>query len=174
MVLVSSCRSYPRPILADMYASGYPVALLASAEERDSRGFISMATYFSDAVSSANWTLHSPTIPTCEAARRLAERSMWYSRLLMVWEGATTMLSPVCTFMARMFSMLHTMTPLPAVSRITSYSICFHPPMYSSMSTWPTRLAFMPRSTISWSSSSLRATPPPLPPSVYATRTITG
>ena len=96
-----------------MYASGYPVALLASAEDRESRGFISIATYLSESGASAYCMLHSPTIPTYAVARRAAERSMWYSALSMVWDGATTMLSPVCAFMDRTFSMLHTITLFP-------------------------------------------------------------
>ena len=35
-------------------------------------------------------------------------RSMKYSELLSVWEGATTMESPVCTPRGSKFSMLHT------------------------------------------------------------------
>jgi len=37
-----------------MYANGYPVALLASAEERESRGLISIAAYVSEDWSNAN------------------------------------------------------------------------------------------------------------------------
>ena len=57
---------------------------------------------------------------------------------------------------------------------MTSYSICFQSPTYSSTSICPTRLAARPRPAISCNSISLDATPPPFPPSVYATLTITG
>ena len=62
-----------------MYANGYPVALLASADERERRGLISMATYLSESGSRAYWILHSPTIPTCFVARNAAVRNIWYS-----------------------------------------------------------------------------------------------
>ena len=96
-----------------MYASGYPVALLASADDRDSLALISIAVYCSDVGSRANWMLHSPTIPQWLVARIAAERSMWYSWLLSVCDGAITMLSPVCTLIESTFSMLHTITLLP-------------------------------------------------------------
>ena len=118
--------------------------------------------------------LHSPTIPHFLADFRERDRSMWYSRFVIVCDGATTMLSPVCTLMLRTFSMLQTIWPLSSASRITSYSICFQCPMYSSMRTWCAMLRLSPLWTICSSSFSFLATPPPLPPSVYATLIITG
>ena len=53
ILFTSSDKLYPNPIFADIYASGYPVALLARAEERESLGFISIATYLSEFGSSA-------------------------------------------------------------------------------------------------------------------------
>ena len=133
-----------------------------------------MAAYLSEAGSRANWMLHSPTMPHRLPAFRDADRSMWYSEFVSVWEGATTMLSPVWTRIPSMFSMLHTIMLLSAPSRMISYSICFHPPRYSSTSTWWVRLLFRPFSTMTSSSRASLATPPPFPPRVNATRMITG
>ena len=86
---------------------------------------------------SAYWILHSPTTPrwrmTCasaDAGRQIrahaygredadakenprtlsaAERSMWYSSSESVWEGATTMESPVCVPSGSKFAMLQQM-----------------------------------------------------------------
>ena len=84
------------------------------------------------------------------------------------------MLSPVCMPTGSMFSMLHTVTALPAASRMTSNSISFQPKMYFSTSICPMGEASMPAAATVFSSCSLCATPPPLPPSVNAGRTITG
>ena len=54
------------------------------------------------------------------------------------------MLSPVCTPIGSMFSMLHTVMQLSAASRITSYSISFHPTRDFSRSTWSMGLAASP------------------------------
>ena len=70
--------------------------------------------------------------------------------------------------------MLHTVTALPAASRMTSNSISFQPKMYFSTSICPIGEASMPAAATVFSSCSLCATPPPLPPSVNAGRTITG
>ena len=58
-----------------MYANGYPVALLANADERESLGLMSIATYLSESGSRAYCMLHSPTMPTCFVARNAAERT---------------------------------------------------------------------------------------------------
>ena len=63
---------------------------------------------------------------------------------------------------------------LPLLSRITSYSISFHPAMQRSTSTCPTRESLSPFARISSSSTTLCAIPPPLPPRVYAGRSTTG
>ena len=50
-------------------------------------------------------------------------RSIWYSRLVSVWLGATTIESPVCTPTGSIFSMLQMAMAVSLLSRITSYSI---------------------------------------------------
>ena len=50
-------------------------------------------------------------------------RSIWYSRLVSVWEGQTTALSPVWMPTGSMFSMLQTVMAVSFPSRMTSYSI---------------------------------------------------
>ena len=61
---------------------------------------------------------------------------MWYSALVSVWLGATTMLSPVWMPMGSTFSMLQTVMQLSWPSRTTSYSISFQPSRYSSTRIW--------------------------------------
>ena len=84
------------------------------------------------------------------------------------------MLSPVCTPTGSTFSILQTVIQLPAPSRITSYSISFHPAMQRSTKTSPTLLKRRPFDKISINSCSLCAIPPPLPPNVNAGRSTTG
>ncbi len=59
--------------------------------------------------------------------RSADERSIWYSRSLSVWLGATTMESPVWTPIGSRFSMLQMVMQVSFASRITSYSISFQP-----------------------------------------------
>ena len=66
-------------------------------------------------------------MPSARMIFRLTERSSWYSLSESVWLGATTMLSPVCTPIGSMFSILQMVMQLSAASRITSYSISFQP-----------------------------------------------
>ena len=68
--------------------------------------------------------------------RSADERSIWYSSSVRVCDGATTMLSPVWTPIGSRFSMLQMVMQVPAPSRITSYSISFHPTSDRSRSTW--------------------------------------
>ena len=82
--------------------------------------------------------------------------------------------SPVCTPTGSIFSILHTVIQFPFASRITSYSISFHPAMQRSTKTSPTRLKRRPFVKISTNSCSLWAIPPPLPPRVNAGRRTTG
>src|SRR3972149_1018729 len=138
-----------------MYARGYPVAFDASAEDRDNLALISIAVYLSDELCKPNCMLHSPTIPQTSAARRAAVLSRWYSLLLRVCDGAMTILSPVWMRMLRTFSMLQTVRLFPALSRMISYSICFHSPMYSSINNWRVMLIARPLWAISSSSYSL-------------------
>ena len=58
--LGSSSRLYPTASFAAILASGNPVALLARALDRLTRGFISMITIRSDSGSIANWTFDPP------------------------------------------------------------------------------------------------------------------
>ena len=117
---------------------GKPVAFDAKAEERDTRGFISMMTMRPVSGCTANCTLEPPVAtPTRSSTASDAARMRWYSRSVNVWAGATVMESPVCTPMGSRFSMEHTMMPLPAASRMTSISYSFQPSMDSSTSTSP-------------------------------------
>ena len=107
---------------------GKPVALLASAEERDTRGFISTMTISPSAGLMANWTLLPPvSTPISRMMASAASRIFWYSSSVRVWAGATVMESPVCTPMASMFSMEQMMTQLSFLSRMTSSSNSFQP-----------------------------------------------
>ena len=125
------------------------MALEARAEERLTRGLTSMTAYSKLSGFRANWQLHPPSISRAEMMSRAAVRSIWYSRLARVWVGATTMESPVWTPTGAMFSMEQIWMTLPAESRMTSNSISFQPAMHRSMSTWPTRLSWIPRPAIS-------------------------
>ena len=95
-----------------------------------------------------------------------AERSIWYSWSVSVCDGATTMESPVWTPTGSKFSMLQTVMQLSWPSRMTSYSISFQPATLRSMSTWPIMEYVRPLMTVSTSSSSFSAMPPPVPPIV--------
>ena len=154
---------------------GKPVAFDASAEERDTRGFISMTTMRPFCGFTANCTFEPPvSTPTFSKMARLAARMRWYSTSESVCAGATVMESPVCTPMASKFSMEHTMMPLPARSRMTSISNSFQPSMDSSTSTSPAGESSRPCDTIRRSSSSVCAMPPPAPPMVKLGRSTTG
>ncbi len=153
---------------------GYPVALEASAEERDTRGFTSMTAYSKLFGFSANWQLQPPSMPSESMISRVAERSIWYSRSASVTAGAMTMLSPVWTPTGSKFSMLQIVITFPFASRMPSNSISFQPETQRS-----TRICVIgerrrPFNEISASSSRVCAMPPPEPPSVNAGRTMTG
>mmetsp|Transcript_44556 Transcript_44556/g.90013 ORF Transcript_44556/g.90013 Transcript_44556/m.90013 type:complete len:273 (+) Transcript_44556:2650-3468(+) len=131
-----------------------------------------MMQYSSDPGWSAYWMLHSPTMPKCRTTLMAVALSLKYSRLLKVWDGATTMESPVCTPKGSKFSMLHTVMQLSLASRTTSYSTSFHPRRSWSIRIWSDTLnAFSARSL---SSTSLSAKPDPSPPNANAARTNTG
>src|SRR5579883_2522818 len=72
------------------------------------------------------------------------------------------------------FSMLQTVMQVSLLSRMTSYSISFQPRRYCSINTCPMGLAERPDSAMRANSARVRATPPPVPPSVNAGRTTTG
>ena len=76
------------------------------------------------------------------------------------------MLSPVCTPMGSMFSMLQMVMQLSEASRITSYSSSFQPTRERSSSTWLMGLAASPPAVIASNSSCVVAMPPPVPPRV--------
>ena len=114
---------------------GKPVALEARAEERDTRGFISITTMRPVFGSCPNWTLEPPvSTPISRSTASEALRMIWYSLSVRVWAGATVMESPVCTPMASKFSMEQTMMQLSFLSRTTSISYSFQPISDSSIS----------------------------------------
>ena len=129
---------------------GKPVALEASAEERDTRGFISITTRRPSSGLTANCTLEPPvSTPISRSTAIEALRMIWYSLSVSVSAGATVMLSPVCTPIGSTFSMEQTMMQLSARSRITSISNSFQPSTLSSISTWRANEASSPPSTMS-------------------------
>ena len=135
---------------------GKPVALLASAEERDTRGFISMTIMRPFFGSTANWMFEPPvSTPISRITAKEASRMSWNSRSLSVCAGATVMLSPVWTPIGSKFSMEHTSTQLSAWSRMTSISNSFQPSSDSSTSTSLTGERSSPRATMVSNSSLL-------------------
>ena len=135
---------------------GNPVALEASAEDRDTLGFISMTTIRPSTGLIANWTLDPPvSTPISRSTAIEASRRIWYSLSVSVCAGATVIESPVCTPIGSRFSIEHTMMQLSALSRTTSISNSFQPISDSSMrSSWVGE-ASMPRSQIATNSSRL-------------------
>ena len=114
--------------LAAILAIGKPVALDASAEDRETRGFISMTMSRPSAGSTANWILQPPvSTPTSRRIAMPRSRITWYSRSVSVIAGATVTESPVCTPIGSMFSIEHTTTTLSLPSRINSSSYSFQP-----------------------------------------------
>ncbi len=132
------------------------MALDASAEERDTRGFISITTMRPSLGLIAHWTL-DPPVSTPISRSTLIEpvRMRWYSLSVRVRAGATVMLSPVWTPIGSTFSMEQTMMQLSALSRTTSISYSFQPSTLSSISTSVVGLRSRPRRTISSNSSRL-------------------
>ena len=142
--------------MAAILAIGNPVAFDASAEDRDTRGFISMQIMRPSAGFTANWMFEPPvSTPTRRMIRRAASRIRWYSLSDSVSAGATVMLSPVCTPIGSMFSIEQMTTKLSATSRITSSSYSFHPITDSSMRISCTGLKLRPRAASSRNSSML-------------------
>ncbi len=154
-------------------AIGKPVAFEASAEERETRGFISITMISSVSRLTANWMFEPPvSTPTARITAIAWSRSSWYWRSDSVCCGATVTESPVWTPIGSMFSIEQTITTLSLWSRITSSSNSPQPITDSSTSTWPIGLAARPSATIWWSSASLKAMPPPSPPIVKPGRMI--
>ncbi len=137
-------------------AIGKPVALEASAEDRDTRGFISITTRRPSAGLIANCTLEPPvSTPISRRQAIEASRRIWYSLSVRVRAGATVTLSPVWMPIGSTFSIEQTMMQLSARSRTTSISNSFQPSTDSSISTVPEGLARRPPRTISSNSSRL-------------------
>ena len=154
---------------------GKPVALDASADERETRGFISMMTRRPVAGSTANCTLEPPvSTPTRRRQAKASSRMAWYSTSVNVCAGATVMESPVCTPMGSKFSMEQTTTQLSAPSRMTSSSNSFHPAMDRSTRICPTGLAARPSAARRENVAASGAMPVPLPPRMKLGRTMIG
>ncbi len=135
---------------------GKPVALEASADERETRGFISMMTRRPSAGFTANCTFDPPvSTPISRSTAIEALRMIWYSLSVRVSAGATVTLSPVCTPIGSTFSMEQTMMQLSARSRTTSISNSFQPSTDSSISTVPTGEARRPPLAMASNSSRL-------------------
>ncbi|MNW53022.1 hypothetical protein D3C74_305630 [compost metagenome] len=112
------------------------MALDASAEERETRGFISMTMIRPVSGCTAYWMLQPPvSTPTSRMTAMPMSRSFWNSRSVSVSAGATVTESPVCTPTGSTFSIEHTTTTLSAVSRMSSSSYSFQPRIDSSRST---------------------------------------
>ena len=122
------------------------MAFDASAEERDTRGFISITTIRPSSGLTANWMFEPPvSTPISLIIAIAASRMTWYSLSDSVWAGATVTESPVWTPMGSTFSIEQMMTTLSARSRMTSSSNSFHPITDSSTSTVCTGEAWSPQ-----------------------------
>src|SRR5215472_17963084 len=97
--------------LAAILAIGNPVALEASADDRDTRGFISITISLPSLGLRANWILEPPvSTPTFLMILIAASRMTWYSRSVRVCAGATVIESPVWIPIGSKFSIEHMMT----------------------------------------------------------------
>ena len=135
--------------MAAIFAIGKPVAFEASAEERETRGFISITISRPSAGLTANWMLQPPvSTPTERMMPMERSRIFWYSRSVSVSAGATVIESPVCTPIGSRFSIEQMITTLSAVSRMTSSSYSFQPMIDSSRSTSVVGLAARPAPAI--------------------------
>ena len=138
-------------------AIGKPVAFEARADERLTRGFISMTTMWPSAGFTANCTLEPPvSTPTRRMHAKAASRISWYSTSERVWAGATVMESPVCTPIGSTFSIEQTITQLSAWSRMTSSSYSFQPAIDFSMRISVMGLASRPWAALTRNSSIVR------------------
>src|SRR5208283_4718628 len=117
MSLGISSRDIPTARRAAIFAIGNPVALLASAELRETRGFISITTMRPFSGFTANCTLDPPvSTPTSRIIAAAASRMRWYSLSVRVCAGATVIESPVCTPMGSKFSIEQITTKLSEVA----------------------------------------------------------
>ena len=79
-----------------IFAIGNPVAFEARAEERETRGFISITIMRPLSGFTANWILQPPvSTPTSRIIDIERSLSFWYSTSVSVSAGATVMESPV-------------------------------------------------------------------------------
>ena len=141
------------------------MAFDASAEDRDTRGFISMTTISPSSGLRANCTFDPPvSTPTRRMQANAASRISWYSTSDSVWAGATVIESPVWTPIGSRFSMEQMTTQLSAWSRITSSSYSFQPAIDRSIRISLIGLETNPNEAIFSNSSSVEAMPVPLPP----------
>src|SRR5205823_147842 len=133
-----------------LHRFGKTVALEASADERDTRGFISMTTSRPSAGLTANCTFEPPvSTPISRNTAIAALRISWYSLSVRVRAGATQTESPVWIPIGSRFSIEQTMMQLSARSRTTSISYSFQPRTDSSISTSCAGEALSPPRTIS-------------------------
>jgi hypothetical protein len=154
---------------------GNPVAFDASAEERDTRGFISMTTISPSAGLTANWMLEPPvSTPMRRMQAKAASRIVWYSTSVRVWAGATVIESPVWVPIGSRFSIEQTTTALSAPSRMTSSSYSFQPAIDCSRRISPTGLAARPLAATTSNSPASAANPVPPPPRMNDGRQIIG
>ena len=175
MSFASSSSVKPTARRAAIFAIGKPVAFEARADERETRGFISMMTRRPVLGFTAHCTFEPPVaMPILSRTRMESSRIAWYSRSVSVCIGATVMESPVCTPIGSKFSMEQTITALPALSRITSISNSFHPMSDSSTRTSLLSEASSPCEAILRNSSESCAMPPPVPPRVKPGRMMSG
>ncbi len=132
------------------------MAFEASAEDRDTRGFISITIMRPSFGLIANCTFDPPvSTPTSRSTAIEASRMIWYSLSVSVCAGATVIESPVCTPIGSRFSIEQTMMQLSLRSRTTSISNSFQPRRLSSIrSSWVGLIA-SPRLTMSTNSSLL-------------------
>ncbi len=160
-----SSSVYPTANLAAILAIGKPVAFDASAELRDTRGFISITTCWPVAGFTANCTFDPPvSTPTRRMHLIAASRISWYSTSVSVCCGATVIESPVWTPIGSKFSIEQMMTQLSLWSRITSSSYSFHPAIDSSIRISLIGLAASPLAASRSNSSAVLAIPVPRPP----------
>ncbi len=132
------------------------MAFDASADERETRGFISMTMSRPFDGSTANWMLQPPvSTPTRRMMSMPMFRMFWYSRSVSVSAGATVIESPVWTPTGSTFSIEQITTVLSKLSRMSSSSYSFQPRIDSSRSTSVVGLDCRPSPTKRTSSSSL-------------------
>src|SRR2546429_8971633 len=85
MSFLISSRWYPSASLAAILAIGNPVAFDASADDRDTRGFISMITMRPFSGFTANWIFDLPvSTATARMTANEASRMIWISFFVSV------------------------------------------------------------------------------------------